>query len=97
MLSGTQAKIAIKLFGDDLNKMFSLGNQIKAAIKDVEGIVDLNVEQQIERPQLKINPKRNMLAKYGITLPEFAEFIDIALAGKLYLKYMKTDVHSTLR
>ncbi|MBS6268598.1 MAG: efflux RND transporter permease subunit [Tannerella sp.] len=83
MLSGTQAKIAIKLFGDDLNKMFSLGNQIKAVIKDVEGIVDLNVEQQIERPQLKINPKRNMLAKYGITLPEFAEFIDIALAGEV--------------
>ncbi|WP_462346072.1 efflux RND transporter permease subunit [Coprobacter fastidiosus] len=83
MLSGTQAKIAIKLFGDDLNKMFSLGNQIKAAIKDVEGVVDLNVEQQIERPQLKINPKRNMLAKYGITLPEFTEFIDIALAGEV--------------
>ena len=83
MLSGTQAKIAIKLFGDDLNKMFSLGNQIKAAIKDVEGVVDLNVEQQIERPQLKINPKRDMLAKYGITLPEFTEFIDIALAGEV--------------
>lgn len=83
MLSGTQAKIAIKLFGDDLNKMFSLGNQIKSAIKDVEGVVDLNVEQQIERPQLKINPKRDMLAKYGITLPEFAEFIDIALAGEV--------------
>ena len=83
MLSGTQAKIAIKLFGDDLKKMFSLGNQIKAAIKDVEGVVDLNVEQQIERPQLKINPKRDMLAKYGITLPEFTEFIDIALAGEV--------------
>ena len=83
MLSGTQAKIAIKLFGDDLNKMFSLGNQIKAAIKDVKGVVDLNVEQQIERPQLKINPKRDMLAKYGITLPEFTEFIDIALAGEV--------------
>ena len=83
MLSGTQAKIAIKLFGDDLNKMFSLGNQIKAAIKDVEGVVDLNVEQQIERPQLKINPKRDMLAKYGITPPEFTEFIDIALAGEV--------------
>ena len=83
MLSGTKANIAIKLFGDDLNKMFSLGNQIKAAIKDVEGVVDLNVEQQIERPQLKINPKRDMLAKYGITLPEFTEFIDIALAGEV--------------
>lgn len=83
MLSGTQAKIAIKLFGNDLNKMFETGNRIKATIKDVEGIADLNVEQQIERPQLKINPKREMLAKYGITLPEFAEYIDIALAGEV--------------
>lgn len=83
MLSGTQANIAIKLFGTDLNKMFSIGNQIKAAIKDVNGIADLNVEQQIERPQLKIKPKREMLAKYGITLPEFAEFINVALAGEV--------------
>lgn len=91
MLSGTQAKIAIKLFGDDLNKMFALGNQIKSAIKDVEGIVDLNVEQQIERPQLKIKPKRNMLAKYGITPPEFTELIDIALAGEVVSQVYEGD------
>ena len=83
MLSGSQAKIAIKLFGDDLNRMFSLGNQIKSSISDAKGIVDLNVEQQIERPQLKIKPKREMLAKFGISLPEFAEFVDVALAGEV--------------
>ena len=63
--------------------MFSLGNQIKSSISDVKGIVDLNVEQQIERPQLKIKPKREMLAKFGISLPEFAEFVDVALAGEV--------------
>lgn len=83
MLSGTKANIAIKLFGDDLNKMFALGNEIKAAIGDIPGIADLNVEQQIERPQLKIEPRREMLAKYGITLPEFAEYINVALAGQV--------------
>ncbi|NDV82438.1 efflux RND transporter permease subunit [Bacteroides sp. 51] len=83
MLSGTQANIAIKLFGDDLNKMFSLGNEIKDAITDVEGIADLNVEQQIERPQLKITPKRELMAKYGISLPEFSEFINVNLAGEV--------------
>lgn len=83
MLSGTQANIAIKLFGDDLNKMFSLGNNIKDAISGVEGIADLNVEQQIERPQLKITPKRELMAKYGISLPEFAEFINVNLAGEV--------------
>lgn len=83
MLSGTKANIAIKLFGEDLNQMFSLGNQIKTAISDISGIADLNVEQQIERPQLKIHPKREMLARYGITLPEFSNFINIALAGEV--------------
>ena len=71
MLSGTKANIAIKLFGDDLNRMFTLGNEIKSAIQGIPGIADLNVEQQIERPQLVISPKREMLAKYGISLPEF--------------------------
>lgn len=83
MLSGTRASIAIKLFGTDLNKMFSVGNQIKGAIEGVEGIADLNVEQQVERPQLKIEPKREVLAKYGITLPEFAEIVNVMLAGEV--------------
>lgn len=83
MLSGTRANIAIKLFGTDLNKMFTIGNQIKASIQDVEGVADLNVEQQVERPQLKIEPKREMLAKYGITPPEFAEIVNVMLAGEV--------------
>jgi Cu(I)/Ag(I) efflux system membrane protein CusA/SilA len=83
MLSGTKANIAIKLFGTDLNVMYTLGNRIKSAIADVEGVADLNVEQQVERPQLKIEPKRDMLAKYGVTLPEFAEIISVMLAGEV--------------
>lgn len=82
MLSGTQANIAIKLFGDDLNRMFALGNRIKAAVSEVEGVADLNVEQQIERPELKIVPRREMLARYGISLPRFAEFVRVNLAGE---------------
>ena len=82
MLSGTKANIAIKLFGDDLNRMFTLGNEIKSAIQGIPGIADLNVEQQIERPQLVISPKREMLAKYGISRPEFSEFVNVCLAGE---------------
>lgn len=82
MLSGTSANIAIKLFGTDLNRMYAIGNEIKEAVSDVEGLVDLNVEQLVERPQLQIVPKREMLAKYGITLPEFAEIVNVMLAGE---------------
>ena len=82
MLSGTRANIAIKVFGTDLQKMFSLANQIKTNISDIEGLVDINVEQQVEIPQLQIKPKREMLKQYGIPVNEFAEFIDVAFAGE---------------
>ena len=82
MLSGTEANIAIKLFGTDLNLMFTVGNQIKAAIQTIPGLVDLKVEQQIERQQLTITPKRELLAKYGIPLPEFEEYINVMLGGE---------------
>ncbi len=82
MLSGTEANIAIKLFGTDLNLMFSIGNQIKSAIQTIPGLVDLKVEQQIERPQLTITPRRELLAKYGISLPEFEEYVNVMLGGE---------------
>ena len=83
MLSGTRANIAIKLFGTDLDKMFLLGNQIKSEIEGIPGIADLNVEQQIERPQLQIVSNREMMAKYGITPSEFNDMVEVYLAGKV--------------
>jgi CzcA family heavy metal efflux pump len=82
MLSGTRANIAIKLFGYDLNRMFEIGNEIKASIIDIDGLVDVNVDQQIETPQIQIRAKRDMLAFYGISLEEFNHFVDIAFTGQ---------------
>lgn len=83
MLSGTKANIAIKLFGSDLNKMYEIGQKIKNSISGVEGIADINVEQQVERPELNITPKREMLARYGISLPEFAEVVRVMMEGEV--------------
>lgn len=83
MLSGTKANIAIKLFGSDLNKMYEIGQKIKNSISGVEGIADINVEQQVERPELNITPKREMLARYGISLPEFAEVVMVMMEGEV--------------
>ena len=82
MLSGTRANIAIKLFGADLGKLFSIANQIKTNVEGIEGLVDISVEQQIDIPQLQIKAKRDMLAKYGITINQFNEFVDVAFAGE---------------
>lgn len=82
MLSGTESQIAIKIFGDDLQRLFNIGNRIKGHIASVPGVVDVNIEQQVERPQLDIKPRREMLAYYGVGMPEFADFINVALAGE---------------
>ena len=83
MLSGTRANIAIKVFGPDLGTLYSLGKQIEEAVKDIDGIADLNVERQVERPQLRIEPRREMLARYGVTLPQFARMVGVLLGGQV--------------
>ncbi len=81
MLSGTEAQIAIKLFGEDLQQLYTIGNKIKSTIGGVEGVVDANIEQQVQRPQLDIRPRRQIMARYGITVDDFRKFIEVALAG----------------
>lgn len=83
MLSGTQANIAVKIFGPDLNRLFALGQSVKEAVKGIDGIADLNVEQQVERPQLRITPRREVLAQYGISLPDFASAVSVLLGGEV--------------
>ena len=82
MLSGTNASIAIKLFGTDLSNLFMLGNQIQTTILGIDGLVDVSVEQQTETPQLQISANRGMLARYGITIEEFNDFVELAFAGE---------------
>ncbi|MDE6040929.1 MAG: efflux RND transporter permease subunit, partial [Muribaculaceae bacterium] len=83
MLSGSQSQIAIKVFGPDLNRLFNVGGQIKDIVASVPGTVDVNIEQQVERPQLLITPDRPMLARYGITLAQFSDNIGTLLGGKV--------------
>jgi CzcA family heavy metal efflux pump len=82
ILSGSRANIAIKIFGQDLNRLFSLGNQIKTAIADIPGLVDVSVEQQTETPEIQIRARRLMLARYGITVEEFNRFVALAFSGE---------------
>ena len=83
MLSGTKAGIAIKVFGPDLTTLHSIGLQIQQATRSIDGVTDLNVEQQVERPQLIIRPRRLLLASNGITLPQFAAYVNAALGGEV--------------
>ena len=82
MVSGTQATIAIKIFGTDLSQLYMLGNKIKETVSDIDGLVDINVEQQTETPQLQVRANRAMLAQYGITMEQFNRFVATAFNGE---------------
>ncbi len=82
MLSGTQANIAIKLFGTDISTLFMLGNRIQSSIQNIEGVVDVAVEQQTETPQIQLRANRGMLAQYGITIEDFNRFVELAFPGE---------------
>ena len=82
MVSGTQADLAIKVFGPDLSTLFTLGNKVKEILSGMPEVVDLNVEQQVETPQLQIRADRERLAHYGITMEQFNSFVEAAFPGK---------------
>ncbi len=82
MLSGTRAQIAMKIFGKDIGRMYELANEIKAKSAHIEGLVDVTVEQLIEVPQIQIRPRREILARYGISMPQFNEFVGVVFAGE---------------
>ncbi len=96
MLSGTRASIAIKLFGADLGTMYRLANEIQETIADIPGLVDLNVEQLVEIPQLQIRPRREMLARYGIPHNELTHFVETAIAGKKYAEVYDDNLNYDL-
>jgi len=81
ILSGTRANVAIKLYGTDLKDLYQYALSVQDAIKEIDGLVDINVEQQIEIPQVHIKPDRDLLTRYGIPLKDFSRFIETAFSG----------------
>lgn len=83
MLSGTKANIAIKIFGEELYRLRNIGQQIKNVVSEIDGLVDISLEQQIDVPQIRIIPNRIAMAKYGMTVAGLSEAIDVAFQGEV--------------
>ncbi len=96
MLSGTRASIAIKMFGTDLSTMYRLANEVKGEIEGIGGLVDLNVEQLVEIPQIQIRPRAEMLAKYGIPASALTRFVETAIAGEKVSEVYESDLNFDL-
>lgn len=97
MLSGTEAQIAIKIFGDDLSTLHDIATRIKTEIGEVDGIVDINVEQQIQRPEVVIVPNRTLMAEYGITMADFRQLVDVCTSGVVVSEVYEDGVPYDLR
>ncbi|MEX0994844.1 MAG: efflux RND transporter permease subunit, partial [Balneolaceae bacterium] len=91
MLSGTRANIAVKIFGTDLFRLRALAEEVRRQMETVEGVVDLSVEQQQNVPQIQIRPDRRALARYGITIQQLAEMVDVAFAGEVVSQVLEGD------
>lgn len=83
MLSGVKAQVAIKLFGDDLDELRRQAEGIKSAISDIEGIRDLQVEQQVIIPQLRIEADGKKLKTFGLQRSDVNEFVETAMQGEV--------------
>jgi CzcA family heavy metal efflux pump len=82
MLSGTRANIAVKVFGKDLQQLRAYSQMVKTEMEKVQGAVDVAVDQEVEVPQTKIKFNRSAMARYGITIGDLAEAIDIGFNGE---------------
>ncbi|MDQ8178242.1 MAG: efflux RND transporter permease subunit [Gemmatimonadota bacterium] len=83
MLSGTRANIAVKIFGPDLDGLRAVGTQVRDAMQGVPGVADLQLEQQMDVPQLRIEADRAALARVGMTAGDLAEVVDVAFNGEV--------------
>lgn len=81
MLTGSEAQLSLKLFGEDLDEMLRTGNAMASVMKGIKGLEDVTVEPQVPRPQLELRPRPAMLARYGVTPASFREFVETAIGG----------------
>jgi Cu(I)/Ag(I) efflux system membrane protein CusA/SilA len=91
MLSGTAANIAVKIYGPQLFRLRAIAEDIRSEMSQVRGIADLSVEQQVDIPQLRIIPKRAELLKYGMSVVQVAEAVEVAMVGKVVSRTLEGD------
>ena len=91
LLAGVRAELAIKVFGDDFEQLITLGNEIEEAIRNVDGIADVAVEQTTGLPVMTIRPKRELLPQFGITIEEIQQQLSVALGGQVAGQFYAGD------
>jgi len=89
VLSGVRSAIAIKIFGPNLEELRRIGTEVESAVKDIPGLVDLQLEPQVPIRQLQIKFNREAAARYGLTVGNLTEMVETALNGKVVSQVLK--------
>ena len=96
LIAGVRAELAVKVFGDDFDQLIGLGDEIEKAVSRVPGAADVAVEQATGLPVMTIQPRREMLARYGVTIVQLQDLVATALggtvAGQLYEGDRRADI-----
>jgi cobalt-zinc-cadmium resistance protein CzcA len=82
LISGVRSDLGIKIFGDDLDTLLSIANKVQSVVQAVPGAADAKTEQVSGLPMLTVKPNRAALARYGITVAELQEVVEIAVGGR---------------
>jgi cobalt-zinc-cadmium resistance protein CzcA len=82
LIAGVRSDVAVKLFGEDMAVLQETGKQIEKEMKTIPGASDVKLEQTTGLPLMSITPKRAALARYGLSVADLQEVIEIALGGK---------------
>jgi len=97
LLSGVKTQLAIKLFGEDLSVLRIKSEEIKEAIEDVPGLVDLSTEQSFGQPQIQVIADREACARYGVSVSQILEMVELAVGGEvvdnIYLNTRRFGIH----
>ena len=96
LLSGVRTQLALKLYGEDLDVLRTTAEEIKEAIDDVPGLVDLSTEKSFGQPQVQVIANREACARYGVDVSEILEAVELAVGGEvidqLYLKMRRFGI-----
>ena len=82
LISGVRANLGIKVFGDDLEQLEKIAQQILTVVQQLDGAADARVEQVSGLPMLSVIPKRLALAQYGLTVDDMQTLIATGIGGK---------------
>lgn len=96
LLAGVRSELAVKVFGDDFDQLIALGNKIEKSLKKVSGAADVAVEQATGLPVMTMQPKREVMARYGLSIAELQDFLSTALGGSVASQLYEGDRRSEI-